>query len=214
MAFGSTPTDSNNIPIGCVYVPNVGFNALQGGLQYTDGSSNVSTSVAVSEAGGWKQTFTVNYWGLVPVTAATDIFTISGSATKTIRIVRVEFSLISTAVMVDLQFIKRSSADTAGTTVTTNLTTSPHDSNNAAATAAFAAYTANPTLGAIVGALCTTKYLAQAATVVPTVFVKEFGTRPSQQPVLRGTAQQFCINLGGAALASQSADIAIEFTEE
>src|SRR6266568_4113674 len=31
MAFGSTPTDSSTIPIGCVYVPGVGFKAIQGG---------------------------------------------------------------------------------------------------------------------------------------------------------------------------------------
>lgn len=43
MAFGSTPKDSGNIPIGCVYVPNNTFVALQGSTNTnSDGSGNLS----------------------------------------------------------------------------------------------------------------------------------------------------------------------------
>lgn len=43
-AFGATPKDSSGIPIAEVYVPNVGFVALQGSSgSFTDGSSNDST---------------------------------------------------------------------------------------------------------------------------------------------------------------------------
>ena len=42
MAFGSTPRDAQQIPVGSVYVPGVGFVAWQGGTQSTDGSSNTS----------------------------------------------------------------------------------------------------------------------------------------------------------------------------
>lgn len=49
MAYPSTPRDANNIPIGCVYVPGVGFVALQGGTSVnTDGNGNQSAAVAVS----------------------------------------------------------------------------------------------------------------------------------------------------------------------
>lgn len=216
MAFGAQPTDSNNIPIGSAYVPGVGFNAVQGGSNYTDGSSNISAPITISNVGGWKATYTTNIFGLVPVTAATDIFTLTGSATKTIRVLRVEFSMvITTATMIDLVFLKRSTANTAGTTTSTNLTTSSHDSNSAANTATILAYTANPTAGTLVGNLGNIKYLAQPATILPVVVIKEYGTRPSQQPVLRGTSQVFAVNLNGIALGGgQLADIAIEWSEE
>lgn len=47
MAFGATPVDGSGtpIPVGCVYVPNFGFRALQGSLVVnTDGSSNASAA--------------------------------------------------------------------------------------------------------------------------------------------------------------------------
>lgn len=43
-AFGAVPKDSGGIPIAEVYIPNVGFVALQGSSgSFTDGSSNDST---------------------------------------------------------------------------------------------------------------------------------------------------------------------------
>lgn len=48
MAFPSTPRDAQNIPIGCVYVPNVGFVALQGATPFSDGSGNQSAPAMFS----------------------------------------------------------------------------------------------------------------------------------------------------------------------
>ena len=52
MSFGNQQKDAAGIPIGCVYVPNTGFVALQGSKNTnSDTSSNVSSSVVVSRAG-------------------------------------------------------------------------------------------------------------------------------------------------------------------
>jgi hypothetical protein len=148
---------------------------------------------------------------------ATDIMTISGSATKTIRVIRVWISGIQTTAGIATYFMfKRSAANTGGTQ-TGGIVLVPHDSNSPAATATVAAYTANPTtLGATVGALAIFKStLATAATttnIAPVII--DYGNRPSQAPILRGAAQLFAINLGAVTYAGNVLDINIEWTEE
>jgi hypothetical protein len=98
MAFGSTPADSNNIPIGCVYVPGTGFKALQGASKYfTDASSNDSAPVRVEEVGGSKATYTYAINSLAPPATATDIMVLRGSATKLVKVVRIQVSGAATA---------------------------------------------------------------------------------------------------------------------
>lgn len=155
--------------------------------------------------------------GLAAVTGCTDLFTIAGSATKTVRITRVEFSgtEATAAQYLDVLGIVRSTVDTAGTK--TNPTAVPLDSNDPAATATVAAYTANPTLGTTVATVRADKVLL-ALTGTPTQpdrLVWDFGNRPSKDLVLRGAAQQFAINLNGVAIANATLiDIAIEWTED
>jgi len=97
-------------------------------------------------------TYSAAIGALVTAGAATDIFTITGSATKTIRITRIRIGGNSTTATWHIFLgIKRSTANTGGTS--TVLTRVPHDSLNAAATATIRAYTANPTLGTTVGTL-------------------------------------------------------------
>lgn len=51
MAFPQTPEDAGGIPVGCVYVPNVGLVALRGTTNTnTDGSSNSSTALAIGRS--------------------------------------------------------------------------------------------------------------------------------------------------------------------
>src|SRR6266702_1925230 len=131
MAFGSTPADNNNIPAGSVYVPGVGFKVLQGGTLFTDASSNDSAPVRVEQAGGSKATFSAGITGLVPVTAATDIFTITGSATKLVKVTHIAIygsSTLAAETILPIALLKRSSADLTGTS--TSPTRVAHDSNN------------------------------------------------------------------------------------
>src|SRR5260221_11992941 len=204
MAFGSTPADSNNIPIGCVYVPGVGFKAWQGGTLFTDGSSNDSAPGRMEITASSKATYVAS-GNVVPVTGATDLVTIIGSATKLVKLMRVIFSgtIVTAAINGSVSLVKRSTADTAGTS--TAPTIIPLDSNNAAATAVLAAYTANPTLGNTVGTIWQAKYLYQiAASGNPTVLMIDF-SQLGQAGTLRGVAQQLGLNLNAVALASAGA---------
>lgn len=150
---------------------------------------------------------------LVPGAAATDVFTITGSATKTIRITHIILSAVAnTQIDVSTQLIKRSAADTGGTS--TAPTRVPYDSTNLAATAVVAAYTANPTLGTAVGTLATFKLSFVLTTSAAADILLEYGNRPTQAIVLRGAAQQLAINLNGTTITAGSLSITIEWTEE
>lgn len=165
---------------------------------------------------GQKATYSASILGLVASsTAPTDLFTIYGSATKTIRVTRLAISgTQTTAAVRDVALIKRSSANSGGTS--TPLTAVPHDANAAAATATVLAYTANPTLGTTVGSVRAHKLFVGTTAGSGAVddIIWDFGTRPSQCIVLRGTAQGICINVNGVVSAGSSFDINAEFTEE
>lgn len=146
--------------------------------------------------------------------AATDIFTITGSATKVINILRIYVSATSSAgTIANLNLLKRSTANSAGTSAI--VTTVPMDSTNAAGTAVVRIYTANPTLGTLVGNVRTTKFASSV--VSPTnpsllAYIEDFDLR-GQSLVLRGTSQVFSVNFNGGTLAGNSFSIAIEWIE-
>jgi hypothetical protein len=215
MAVGSTPRDSGNIPLGCVLVPgDTTPQALQGGAEFTDANSNISAPARMEVTPNTKATYVAS-GTVVPVTGATDLVTIIGSATKLVKLIRIIFSgtILTTAINGSVSIVKRSTADTAGTS--TAPTIIPLDSNNAAATAVLAAYTANPTLGTTVGTIWQSKYLYQpAATGIPTVLTIDFN-QMAQTGTLRGVAQQLALNLNAVAFASAgSVDYSFVFTEE
>lgn len=176
----------------------------------TSDGAQVNTSVD-----GYKATYSTSISNLVPVaTAATDIFTLTGSATKTVRVTRVTITgTQTTAAQVSILLVKRSTANTAGTS-TANVAI-PHDSTSAAATATSLSYTANPTVGAAIGsALRSRKVFVGTTTGNSDEYITDFGTRNSQSVVLRGTGQVFAVNLNGASIAGPSFNISIEWTEE
>lgn len=145
---------------------------------------------------------------------AGDIAVLPGSASKTIRVTRVEVSLSTTgtAALEAVQLIKRSTADSAGTSAA--MTAVAHDSNFAAASAAPLSYTAAPTLGTAVGTLRGVQFFDESATVAgANTWLWTFGERPASAVVLRGIAQELCVNLGGV-VATQTATVSFEWTEE
>ena len=217
--WSATPADANNIPMGCVGVPGDSQQrVLQGGAKYTDANSNVTAPATMGLDWTWRNTYSV---GFTLVVVAGDAVTISGSATKTIRVTRIRYSGTSTAATgaaVDVALIKRSTADTAGTSTTPTIV--PLDANDAAVSAVVTAYTAAPTLGTAVGTIVVDKYVPTLATYTATDFPAisyvehDFGNRPSHGVVLRGIAQQLCINFGATPLATNSFDFTLEWTEE
>jgi hypothetical protein len=144
---------------------------------------------------------------------ATDIFTITGSATKTVRINRIRIKATQTTAGVgNIYLLRRSTANTAGTSTT--LTNTTHDSTNVAATATVRSYTANPTLGTLVGNLRIEKLFISTTSTTPTEALFEFGNRPGQCIVLRGITEVLAVNLNGVTFTGNSFAISIEWTEE
>ena len=164
---------------------------------------------------GSKASYSAAIVGLVAAaTAPTDLFTISGSASKIIRITRIAITASqTTAAQRDVLLIKRSTANTGGTS--TSPAGVPHDSTSAAATAVVRAYTANPTgLGTAVGTIRSRKVFVTTPSLNSDEMIVDFGTRPAQAVVLRGVAETLAINLNSVASAGSLFDISIEWTEE
>lgn len=154
---------------------------------------------------------------LIGTGATTHFMSITGSATKTIRVTRAECSGKATgALAVNITGEVASAADTgdAGTAVTAV----PLDSNSPAATATVVSHTTSPTSGTSVGNVAAgTLALANASTPVyqPVPLVFEFGTRPgAQEVVLRGAAQAFHLNTSAAFGTGAAVGCALEWSEE
>lgn len=216
----SLPIDGNGRTINFAGVTyNVGFAVPEMGPQYTDPiTGQLIAPLIAAPTDGKKASYSGGINGLVPVASATDIFTITGSATRTVRVTRIEVSGISTTILdTTVRLLLRTTADTAGTSTAPVLY--PHDSNDAAATAVLAAYTANPTVNDGTNRLIRASKLlfnlsAPAAGSEAGRLIWDFGDRPSKAFVLRGVAQQLAINLNGVSVAGGSVDISVELTED
>lgn len=180
------------------------------------GASQRALHVAVKND---KATYIAGFTSVASAANATDLITIVGSATKIIRIKRVVISAIATddsnAV---IQLVKRSTNNTGGTS--TSLNRVPLDSQNAAATATVRAYTANPTLGTLVGLLASSRLqigvLAPAnnsnTPSNPNELFRSNGR--GQDIVLRGTSEIASINLNAVTIAGGLFSGCIEWVEE
>lgn len=179
------------------------------------GNTANTTPWLVTTSSTAKVAYSASITGLVPAAAATDIFTLIGSATKTIRVTRIQISGVATAAAaVDVQIIKRSTAGSGGTS--TSPTMVPNDSLDGAATALAKAFTANPTVGTIVGLIRSQKItLTTGAGAIPLVqTLIEFGTNFARAITLRGAAEQIAINWNAQTVTGNSVNIDIEWTEE
>lgn len=168
---------------------------------------------------GSKTTYRAAVTALTVATTATDIFTITGSATKTVKIAKILITGVATTVaFINVLMIKRSTANSAGTSVAQ--TAVPADSNNAAATATVLSYTTNPTLGTTVGTIYSKKLGVSTPAggangiAAETEINETFGFGAVQAMVLRGTSQVLAINLNATSVAGSSFNITIEWTEE
>ena len=154
-----------------------------------------------------------------PGTAATtDIAQIFGSASATVRVLRVGVSATgaNAAAYVDTVLSVRSAAPTGGTATT--LTNVPYDSKDVAATAVAKVWTVAPTAGAAVGSIAAAKLyvpVATASIIAPTL-IFDFGNRPGRAVVLRGVAQGLVLTFSGATFATTAptVDFFVEWTED
>jgi hypothetical protein len=134
-----------------------------------------------------------------------------GNASNTVLLTRIRVSCTqTTAGIISLNIIKRSAADTSGTSA--SMTVIPDDSNYSAGASAPLTYTANPTTGATVGNIDTVKLgcMATGTTSPNDIYILNRTQKPI---VLRGTAQQIAVNLGGATVTGGSFAITFEWIE-
>lgn len=159
-----------------------------------------------------KTTYAAGLVGVAPAVAATDVFTITGSGTKTVRVRRMAVSGIATAAGAYVfQLLKRSTANSAGTS--TSAVRVPLDSGYGAATATVLGYTANPTVGTEVGIVSVKRAtVTTAAGAIPQVIWEfDFTEHPV---VLRGIAEVLALSLNGVTMTGGALDCYVEWTEE
>jgi hypothetical protein len=178
----------------------------------TQGRKTSSGSLPTVEA--IDPTYSCGFVSLNIAGSATDFFTITGSATKTVRVKKIELSFtvnvtLGASQSFDVQLVKRSTANSSGTSTTPAIT--PHDSSDAAATAVVRGYTVNPTLGSLVGVVRALKLTANSVnTTNPVVRVVWEFPAPV---VLRGTSEVLAVNLNGSTLTSDDNAMSIEWSE-
>lgn len=176
------------------------------------GTQAISGTISTSEN---KATYSANIINLTAQAVASDIFTITGSATKIVKIHKITVTAVRTAGgAINMTFLKRSTANTGGTS--TIVTSVSHNSTNAAATAVIRAYTANPTTGALVGSFHSYFYFIGTTGLnsANVIYDYDFDVQNGQPITLIGTNEVFAVNLGNQTVAGNFFDITIVFTEE
>lgn len=186
---------------------------------------NTVPSVGLITATLTKNTYNAVSIGLVPAASATDIFCITGSATKTIKVAGLTvYGVAGTLTSVPAVVLRRATVDSGGTAASTIAnpanTIGKSDTSNPTATATLIAYTANPTINDasptyIRAGYITTPTVAAGTTPTNTPFT--FGANLpqfTQQLTLRGAADQICLNLQAASITSGVLNITVTWTEE
>jgi hypothetical protein len=153
------------------------------------------------------------------VSTAVSCFAISGSASKIIRVTKIELSATITTTAATLNFSLGKVTGTTGIVGTaTAATIILHDSNDSAVSAAVNGYAAGATFTAGTTILFRSNKLFVPVTTTTTtpqpVWVETFGAENCKPIVLRGTSQQLVINIPSAPASALSLDISIEWTED
>lgn len=150
--------------------------------------------------------------------SATDMFVINGSASKTVKILKVFVSYSAAAFTINhFYLIKQSTAGSGGTSST--ITACPLDSTNAAASAVVKDYTANRTAGTTVANINIGAQYGMAINgggAGGSQFALFDADKFGQPIVLRGTSEGLAISNNGVTLAGTTpiAGFTVVWTEE
>jgi hypothetical protein len=162
----------------------------------------------------YPDTTTASYYASGNVSSAasaTDIAVLAGNATNTVLVNRVQVTCTqTTAGIVTLKLIRRSTADSSGTS--SSMTIGKDDTNfSAAGTAAPLVYTANPTTGTTDSTIDTVSFgcMASGSATPNDIYIY----RPLKPLVLRGTSQQLAVNLNGATVSGGSFNVTFNWEE-
>ena len=177
-----------------------------------------------------KATYSSAFFGLVPVTAGTDIICIAGSASKTVRVQQITvWGTTATAVQtLPLNLLRRATADTGGTPAATTAnpgTTTQINRRDTSvagtATATLISYTANPTINDAAPTYIDSQLLTMpiVTSVLPAAaadfnFARDIENNLAP-PTLYGAAQQICVNANAATITNASTwNGSVVWTEE
>jgi len=163
-------------------------------------------------------TYAAAWAAFAPVATPTNIFSITGSATKTIRVLRIGFSATrTTATVTNVQLNRYTSALTGGTPVAPTAVVK-YDTNSANSTATAVTYTANTTGGG-----AGTANIRNIKMVVPTAtptgasqneYIFDYTANYSESLVLRGTSEVIALTLLSTTMTGGSVCMWVEWTEE
>lgn len=164
-------------------------------------------------------TYAATSVALVPASAATDLYCITGSATQVVRVLSVKVGgTAGTAVSTPFILTKHASANTGGTAATGNALPVPYkiDANDPTVTATTTAYTANPTISDSTPGLIDAAMVSLPVTTggAVTAQFNYFTHIYNEPPTLRGVAQQLCVNLNGATVTTGSLTISMLWSEQ
>jgi hypothetical protein len=144
--------------------------------------------------------------------STTDNAVMPGNASNTVLLTAIRLTCTqTTAGNINVEIIKRSAADTSGTSAA--MIAVPDDSNYSAATSAPLSYTGTgPSAGAAVGDIDNAQIGCMApATATPNdIYLLNRRQKPI---VLRGTSQQVAVNIGNAALSGGNLTVTFEWIE-
>ena len=158
--------------------------------------------------------------GLVPAASATDLFCISGSATKTIAIREISIAGVAgTAVSTPFLIYQRSALDTGGTAATGLAlpVPVPYNATDPAATAVLTAYTANPTVASspllMDASMVSLPVSTGSAASTRTLYGTSVDNFNKGLDIPKNTTLQYCVNLNGVSVSSGVVTIHMEWTE-
>lgn len=171
-----------------------------------------------------KATYIASTAIFTPASSATDIWQIYGSASKTVKIHQI-FAYIKGSGTINISefyLLRRSTANSSGTAVTTTI--GKLDSSSPSASAVVKHYTANPTTGTldhqvqIFGSIGNANSTADARATGATspIYLTIYDAKLFPAPItLRGTSEGLVINLNGSTIAnSGTLSITVVYTEE
>lgn len=151
-----------------------------------------------------------------PAAAATDLFTLTGASARLVKVLRWLVTVSATAAApFDFQLVKRSTANTGGTSTTPTIV--PWDTAFPAASAVARLYSANPTVGTLVGVLAALRgVVTPTASGDPAIVPVRFDlVDPQHGPVvLRATTDVLALNLNGQTIGGGLVTSHLVWTEE
>lgn len=158
--------------------------------------------------------------GLVPAASATDIACLPGNATNIVRVTKVRVAgTAGTLVTVPVTIAKRAAANTSGTLATSTAlpVASRFDSTSTAPVSVPLAWTANPTITdsspLLVDSANVTFNTTSTTVAGAGGLVFDWRSLTTAAPVLRGVAQNLCVNLNAVSVSSGVLNVNFEWTE-